>query len=162
MKFIYYSDSNLVSTDVLSDCDHSLFKVISSEAEVMKEAIAENILLIVLNKPPSNDFIEWHKKNSEIKLILFTKDLTEAYLRDLQNEHYFYDLFYKYPISFFEVENNLIQCNYVFCKKTINFEIYSANKDAQKFTGNKIIKTDTIPVVKSWYFQNYQKAVLKK
>ena len=35
-------------------------------------------------------------------------------------------------------------------------------KDAQKFTGNKIIKSDTIPVVKSWYFQNYQKAVLKK
>jgi hypothetical protein len=64
--------------------------------------------------------------------------------------------------SFFEVEKNLIQCNYVFSKKAINFEIYSANKDSQNSTGNSIIKTDTIPEVKSWYFPIYQKAVLKK
>lgn len=107
MKFIYYSDGGIPSNEVLSDCDHSLFVVVNTENELMKQADLEVVLLVVLNKAPSQEFIEWHKKNSDIKLILFTKELSEAYVRDLQNEHSFYDLFYKYPISYFEVEKNI-------------------------------------------------------
>ena len=131
----------------------------------------ENALLTTIDMSlqiqKSQDNFEWILKygDKDIRNYVLKKDLAHKnhYIIDEQNSIQIDATWDGTKLcSFFEVEKNLIQCNYVFCKKTINFEIYSANKVAQKFSGNKIIKTDTIPVVKSWYFQNYQKAVLKK
>jgi len=104
MKFIYYSDQATPIGQVLTDQAGVEIISVNSVQEIAANLPAT--LLIVLEQPPSSEVLEWKKNNPEIKIILFSKSLSDAYLRDIQLSDSFYDLFFRYPVSFFEVEKN--------------------------------------------------------
>ena len=101
MKFIYYSDFNLPIDQVISDADISQFIRIE-ELRTMNDYLNEaSVLLLVLDRPISEEILDWRKQlqYQALKIVLISNNLEENYLRNLQIEHSFYDLFFKYPIN---------------------------------------------------------------
>jgi len=65
-------------------------------------------------------------------------------------------------LSRFEVLTSDLLIDYERVKGGIEISIYISGQKAVNVTGNEIIGKDTVPPVKSFQFQAYQKAFLKK
>lgn len=107
MKFIYYSDSNISPEQVIENCDLSQLLIIQQLSEIPNGIIPEQILLVVLEQPVSDELISWHQNNPSIKVVIFSNSFEDTYLRDLQLEHSLYDLYFKYPLPFSEFEQKV-------------------------------------------------------
>lgn len=99
MKFIYYSDSLIPLDQVIQDFDLSLVQTITTISTFPEDRTVASILLCALSNEVSEELIQWHNDNLDVKIVLISNTLKETYLRDLQIEHNFYDLFFKFPIK---------------------------------------------------------------
>ncbi|MBP6397102.1 MAG: hypothetical protein KBF57_06455 [Saprospiraceae bacterium] len=65
-------------------------------------------------------------------------------------------------VSTFSVMENVIQTHYIIEKDLMTFEVYMHNQKEISLSGDTIINGDTIPAVRSFNNQVYQRAVLKR
>lgn len=107
MKFIYFSDSSIPPEKVIENYDSSILVVAASLSEFPTNTETGELVLIVLEHEVSAELIDWHNANPKIKIVLISNHLKEVYLRDLQIEHNFYDLFFKYPLAYVELEQKI-------------------------------------------------------
>lgn len=102
MKFIYFSDFHLPIDQVISDAELSQFTTLDSLEAFSKHLSEECILLLVLDKPLSQEILTWRKglQHQTFKVVLLSNTVDDKSLISLQRDHNFYDLVFKYPISF--------------------------------------------------------------
>jgi hypothetical protein len=109
MKFIYYSDFHLPVEQVVSGADATEFFVVDDVKTVDAYVFQSQTLVMVLDKPISQELINWRKSSNlqTLKVVLISNKLTEESLRTLQMDHGFYDLFFKYPVPVIELEDKV-------------------------------------------------------
>ena len=109
MKFIYYSDFHLPVEQVISGGNLTDFFVIEDIESTDIDALESQTLIVVFDKPLPDSLLHWRKHQSltTLKIVLISNALTDEALRNLQLEHGFYDLYFKYPVPFQEIENKV-------------------------------------------------------
>jgi hypothetical protein len=107
MKFIYYSDSLIPVEKVIENADPSLFERVENIQNLQLEPTDDQIFIFVLDKTVPDELVAWHDAHLKNKVVLISNMFKETYLRDLQMESNFYDLFFKYPLSYAELEQKL-------------------------------------------------------